>query len=402
MNIQFLNKKKSGGGENNITPNIFMQEAEPDTKEGIWFKADKPVDHIIMDTNIIESGNWDTINKYPDLPFNFGYYPKACTVDNIIYLFDKNNKTGYKFNTDSKTLVEITDDISSFESKLEYCDFCVVNKDIYVLYKEYNSYNFIYKYNTETGTCTAVYSKDSSWSNYSHYAAAVGTNIFIFDYYGNVFKFDTVNNTLTKLDVTSPMSKINYFTGISVSEYVYLFGGYDNNGSHNYAYKFNTVTNEFAKLTDMPYGGYKLGITNIGNDIYLFGLNTASTAGTDVYAYNIVNDTYIKLESASSSLNSSYAANVNDDKIYIFGGSSPTKIHVYVLNNKDYANNSVVVWGGNNKYMTQLYTNPNIEGRVLYGFYKAYYYTTENKLDGSIPLYYGDGEKWIKISGNEE
>ena len=92
-----------------------------------------------------------------------------------------------------------------------------------------------------------------------------------------------------------------------------------------------------------------------------------------------------------------------DNKLYFLGGDNYTnKVSVYVLNNKDYVNSSVVVCGGNNKYMTQLYTNPNIEGRVLYGFYKAYYYTTENKLDGSIPLYYGDGEKWIKISGNEE
>lgn len=385
-----------------IKPNIFMQLTEPVKKEGIWFKSDKQVDHIIMDTNIIEGGNWDTINEYPDIPFAFRNRPLcACTVDNIIYLFDAYKKTGYKFNIENKTFSEITDDISSFINKLEYCNLCAVNKDIYVLYRENNSYNFIYKYNTETGTCTTVYSASSGWSHYYNYAVTVGTNIFIFDYYGNVFKFDTINNRLTKLDVIFPISKMNYFTGISIDEYIYMFGGYDNSGSHNYAYKFNTVTNESTKLTDMPYGGYSLGITNIGNDIYLFGVNTASTVSTDIYTYNILNDTYTKLESASSNLTESYAVNVNNDKIYLFGGSLTTKIRVYVLNNKEYDNNSIIVWSGNNKYMTQLYTSDNIVGRLLFGFYKAYYYTTENKLDASLPLYYGNGKEWVKISGGE-
>ena len=160
-----------------------MQETEPVKKEGIWFKPNKPVDHIIMDTNIIEGGNWDTINEYPNTPFAFHNKPvNACTIDNIIYLFDKNKKTGYKFNIDSKTFSEITDDLSSFITVLEYCNFCAVNKNIYVLRKERNSYNMIYKSDTETGTCTTVYSKDSGWSNYYHDVVAVGTNIFIFDY----------------------------------------------------------------------------------------------------------------------------------------------------------------------------------------------------------------------------
>lgn len=381
-----------------IKPNIFMQETEPVKKEGIWFKSNKPVDHIIMDTNIIEGGNWDTINEYPDIPFNFSGQLHACTIDNIIYLFDEYSKKAYKFDTDSKTFTEITDDLSSFITVLEYCNFCAVNKNIYVLRKERNSYNIIYKYDTETGTCTTVYSKNSGWSYYYHDVVAVGTNIFIFDYYENVYKFDTINNTLTKLNATNPITKPDQFKCISIDEYIYIFGGYDS-GICTYAYKFNTVTNEFTKLTDMPYGGYNLGITNIGNDIYLFGLNNT---GKDVYKYNIIDNTYTSVGEVSDIINSSYAVNINDSKIFVLGGTNTSrKIRVYVLNNKDYDNNSIIVWSGNNKYMTQLYTSDNIVGRLLFGFYKAYYYTTANKLDASLPLYYGNGKEWIKISGGE-
>ena len=142
-----------------------------------------------------------------------------------------------------------------------------------------------------------------------------------------------------------------------------------------------------------------LGITSAGNNIYLFGLNNS---GKDVYKYNIIDNTYTSVGEVSDIINYSYAVNINDNKIFVLGGTNTsTKVRVYVLNNKDYDNNSIIVWSGNNKYMTQLYTSDNIVGRLLFGFYKAYYYTTANKLDASLPLYYGNGKEWIKISGGE-
>lgn len=380
-----------------IKPNIFMQLTEPVKKEGIWFKSDKQVDHIIMDTNIIESGNWDTINEYPDLPLNINSYSKVCTIDNIIYLFDGRDKKAYTFNTNDLSCTEITDVTLPFISLTEDCQFCAVDKCIYVLYKAYNSYNTIYKFDTEARTCSTVYSVSYAWYM-NCYIAAIDTNIFIFDSKGAICKFNTINNTLTKLDVTNPITEQSYSKCISIDEYIYIFGGYANGDSYTYAYKFNTATNEFTKLTDMPYGGYELGITNIGNDIYLFGLNNIL-----VYKYNIVDNTYTSVSEVSDMINYSYAVNISDSKIFILGGSNTSrKIRVYVLNNKEYDNNSIIVWGGNNKYMTQLYTSDNIVGRLLFGFYKAYYYTTENKLDASLPLYYGNGKEWIKISGGEE
>lgn len=404
QNNELLNQIKTtidnlpSAGSADIKPNIFMQLTEPVKKEGIWFKSDKQVDHIIMDTNIIESGNWDTINEYPDLPFGIGSNGKACTIDNIIYLFDGKDKKAYTFNTNDLSCTEITDVTLPFISLTEDCQFCAVDKCIYVLYKAYNSYNTIYKFDTEARTCSTVYSVSSAWYM-NCYITVIDTNIFIFDYLSAIHKFDTIKNKYTKLDVTNPITKQSYLKCISIDEYIYIFGGYDNSSSYTNAYKFNTVTNEFTKLTDMPYGGYELGITNIGNDIYLFGLNNTATL---VYKYNIVDNTYTSVSEVSDMINYSYAVNISDSKIFILGGSNTSrKIRVYVLNNKEYDNNSIIVWGGNNKYMTQLYTSDNIVGRLLFGFYKAYYYTTENKLDASLPLYYGNGEEWIKISGDE-
>lgn len=380
-----------------IKPNIFMQETEPVKKEGIWFKSNKPVDHIIMDTNIIEGGNWDTINEYPDLPYNFGYYCKACTIDNIIYLFDEANKKVYKFDTNDLSCTEITDVDFDFKDIISGCYFCAVNKYIYAIYTSRYGDTSVYQFDTVNNTCKRVFSETTNILSYSsEYISAVGTDIYIFDANSKICKFDTLTNKLTLLNTANIKGDCYNVCCTTIGTDIFIFGGYTSSQRQK-AYKFDTTSNEYIELADMPYGGYSLGITSVGNDIYLFGLND-----TLIYKYNIVDNTYTSVGEVSDMINSSYAVNINDNKIFVLGGTNTSrKIRVYVLNNKDYDNNSIIVWSGNNKYMTQLYTSDNIVGRLLFGFYKAYYYTTANKLDASLPLYYGNGKEWIKISGGE-
>lgn len=385
MNIQFLNRGKSGE-ENNITPNIFMQEAEPETKEGIWLKANKPVDKIIFDKNIVEGGNWDTINEYPDLPINIREGVSYCRVGDYIYLFN----SGLKYNIKTNTTESITT-ISSYASRP--ITPVAVGNYIY-LFCDSNMYTGgyqAYKYDTEKDTYTSISSLNISIHNSSYNSFACGKYIYIIGYQSPIYKYDTEKYTYTTIEISNSFSIGKVCA--AVNDDVYIF----NNDKK--VYKWNTTTNEFTSLNDAPQS-FRLGESLvIGNNIYITG---GYESKTTLYQYNIVEDTYTKLNDIPRDFYKGILA-YEDNKLYFLGGDNYTnKVSVYVLNNKDYVNSSVVVCGGNNKYMTQLYTNPNIEGRVLYGFYKAYYYTTENKLDGSIPLYYGDGEKWIKISGNEE
>lgn len=385
MNIQFLNRGKSGE-ENNITPNIFMQEAEPETKEGIWLKANKPVDKIIFDKNIVEGGNWDTINEYPDLPINIREGVSYCRVGDYIYLFN----SGLKYNIKTNTTESITT-ISSYASRP--ITPVAVGNYIY-LFCDSNMYTGdyqAYKYDTEKDTYTSISSLNISIHNSSYNSFACGKYIYIIGYQSPIYKYDTEKYTYTTIEISNSFSIGKVCA--AVNDDVYIF----NNDKK--VYKWNTTTNEFTSLNDAPQS-FGLGESLvIGNNIYITG---GYESKTTLYQYNIVEDTYTKLNDIPRDFYKGILA-YEDNKLYFLGGDNYTnKVSVYVLNNKDYVNSSVVVCGGNNKYMTQLYTNPNIEGRVLYGFYKAYYYTTENKLDGSIPLYYGDGEKWIKISGNEE
>lgn len=377
-----------------IKPNIFMQETEPVKKEGIWFKSDKPVDHIIMDTNIIEGGNWDTINEYPDLPVNANAYDnKVANVGTNIFIFSGNSAAAYKYDTLTNTFTKIT-----FKDRVsDMSNLCVIDNYIYMFKAETIYGNrAAYKYDTITDTYTTLSAPPIDVSS-SGNAIAVGDKIYLFTSRG-IYVYNILTDSYSKLE-TSNIITYSYVAGISIGSDIYFFGGYSNSTSYKTAYKFDTQTNEFTQLTDMPYKGYGMSITSVGDNIYLFGLNTDKLS---ICIYNIADNSYTELESSPYYLGYTYAVNINDNKIFILGGAnSPRKIRVYVLNNKDYDNNSIIVWSGNNKYMTQLYTSDNIVGRLLFGFYKAYYYTTANKLDASLPLYYGNGKEWIKISGGE-
>ena len=366
-----------------IKPNIFMQETEPVKKEGIWFKSNKPVDHIIMDTNIIEGGNWDTINEYPDLPMGIGEGVSHCRVGDYIYLFN----AGLKYNTKTNT----TESINTLTSYI-YRPFTTVAIEKYIyLFSDSNMYTGIrqaYKYDTEKDTYTPISNLDRDI--YNDYAFAYGKYIYIISYSSPILKYDTEKETYTRIVISNSFS-IGKVCAV-VNDDVYIF----NNDKK--VYKWNITTNEFTSLNDAPQS-FRFGESLVlGNNIYITG---GYESRTTLYQYNIVEDTYTKLNDIPRDFYKGILA-YKDDKLYFLGGDNYTKkVSVYVLNNKDYDNNSIIVWSGNNKYMTQLYTSDNIVGRLLFGFYKAYYYTTANKLDASLPLYYGNGKEWIKISGGE-
>ena len=69
-----------------------------------------------------------------------------------------------------------------------------------------------------------------------------------------------------------------------------MFGGDDTN--HNLAYKYNTLTNTYTQLADIPYKYYRSSIVAEGGSIYLFG---GEDNLTEKYKYNTITNKYIKL-----------------------------------------------------------------------------------------------------------
>ena len=155
---------------------------------------------------------------------------------------------------------------------------------------------------------------------------SIGTDIFIAGgmtynnvYKNTMYKYDTLTNTYTKL-TNLPYSAY----GISIISYetdIYIFGG-RNNGStcYNYAYKYDTLSDIYTKLTNMPASIGQTGIARVGTNIYIIGgsINGGGQVSS-VYKYDILTDTYTTLEPLPIIRNCPAVCTLDTD-IYIFCG----------------------------------------------------------------------------------
>lgn len=158
-----------------------------------------------------------------------------------------------------------------------------------------------------------------------------------------------------------------------------------------------------GKYRNIPYNFYCGSAVAIGTDIYLFG-SYESTYQKTAYKYNTLTDTYTQLADIPYSFLGSVAVTVAD-KIFLLGGRSyPTKIQCYETATKTYENNTAVIVQGiyySSSYLVKLL---NVEGSLVsenqylkYAFKKALFYDETDGLQDTLPVYYGNGTKWTQI-----
>lgn len=391
MEISFLKTK----GGSSIAPNVFLQQNEPETKEGIWLQDDTlTFDNIAFDTDISGEENWDIRNDYAIMPGSMSYHP-APIIGNDIYLFGiGGNKPSYKYNIINDSYTKISDYPYSYGTSGSAI--VSIGTDIYILGGGYAGLLSNYKYDTLKDIYTQLSNIPYTFLN--NVAATVGTNIYLFGSYNNpsntTYKYDTLTGTYTKL--TNLPYNLKNGAGVTIGTDIYLFGSSETD-YYTIAYKYNTVTDTYTKLTDIPdifYGGSAVAV---GNNIYLFGGNHSENYYTMAYKYNIISDTYTKLDDIPKNFYSGAATNYNDEKIYLFGCDGGTKVQVFLIKTKTYEDNSILISQGVGDYATQLVSIPRTTGRMLHHFHDAWHYTQANGLSKTIPTYYGNGTEWIKF-----
>lgn len=146
---------------------------------------------------------------------------------------------------------------------------------------------------------------------------AVGTDIYMFGSSTNseqkyAYKYDTLTNTYTRLS-DIPI-KFNMSSVAAVGTDIYLFGG--NNSPYNYTYKYDTLTDAYTKVANGPGSLGATAAVAIGTNIFLTGGQFYS----NVYKYDTLANTYTRVGSVSFSTGKSGVAAVGTD-LYIFGGT---------------------------------------------------------------------------------
>ena len=213
----------------------------------------------------------------------------------------------------------------------------------------------------------------------------------------NNYKYNTLTDTYTQLtDIPYDFSN---GTAVVIGTDIYLFGSYDNNsGSLDNVtknYKYNTLTDTYTQLTNIPYAFYGGSAVAIGTDIYLFG-SASSGDYRKAYKYNTLTDTYTQLTNIPYDFYGGVAVSINSiEEIYLLGSSlNVNKIGIFELKSIEYEDNQIVITQGTPTYLTKILPN---NSNLTYYFNDAWIYTDQDGLIQNIPTYYGDGTSWIKF-----
>ena len=167
------------------------------------------------------------------------------------------------------------------------------------------------------------------YSFYNGALVVIGTDIYLLGSEPNnqnAYKYDTLTDTYTKL-TNIPYSFYNG-AAVVVDTDIYIFGGSGNNQN---AYKYDTLTDTYTKLTNIPYNFYYGSAAVVGIDIYLFG---GDGNNQSAYKYDTLTDTYTKLTNIPYNFSQGAVVAINTD-IYLFrsGVSSVATYKYNVLTN---------------------------------------------------------------------
>lgn len=184
----------------------------------------------------------------------------------------------------------------------------------------------IIKFDSETKTSEVLEALFSVSALNQATGQLIGTDVYIFDgvYSRNIFKFDTITETITTLGTQMPFKSTNAHSGL-VNQTIYVLGGGSSDDNY-YGFKFDITTETVTKLgTKAPtnLSSQQCYSALIGTNIYIFGANSRH-----IYIFDTVSETYTTLSTVIPSKCGEYAQGgvVKGTFAYLFGGQWSDKI----------------------------------------------------------------------------
>ena len=364
----------------------------------------KTAEHYISDDEVFTSIGWASTDTTRSIPYTANQ-ASSVSIGDYIYLLSTsstNYYNNYKYNTKTKEWTKLSDlPIRFYGSQAT-----VVGTDIYLFgsYSDSSSYNKVYKYDTLTDTYTQLADAPSDYK----YGIAIYKDGFIYllsSYGRNCYKYNISTEVYTSL-LSYPAVDTNPKPNqvAIVGNYIYVFSSAHDAAQRNAkdAYRYDILENTWTKLSNTPNYIIWSCVASLGSNIYIFGGGDTyyQSYPSYTYKYDTENDTYTRLDNVPyGSYMQGTAVAVNND-IYLLGGNSSngTVNRKFHATSKSYETDNTVVMASGNTYRTKLFeTNFEEDYQPLYGFADTYFYTEQDGLDGSMPVYYGDGTHWINI-----
>ena len=388
---------ESGGG---IGLNIFTQETEPETKDGVWIKTANLYESVEISSktyqNTISEGIYDGWIEKSTLPYEFS---NSCAVNYNGEIHILGNKTGstnhYKFDGSTWTKV----------STLPYA-FCVGSAVVY------NNEIHILGGGVGNNNTHSHYKFDgSSWAKVSSILPYIFNNGSAVVYNNEIHILGGTNGRTNHYKFNgSSWTKVstlprNFYNGSAVvyNNEIHILGGYNAKNKHNV---FNGTS--WASDKNLP-GDYEYGdvygdaAVVYDNAIHILGGKYSSTS---TYDYKFDGSSWTKVSTLPYGFNNGSAV-VYNNEIHILGGDystdTPTKHYATHTVPNNYSGTKIAIYQNPSNaagvYATNFISGVPITGennKFPSGFDDVYYIDDSGNVEES-PTYYGDGTQWIKL-----
>lgn len=392
------NKVLSSGGS---SLNVFTQEEEPETKEGLWLQTNVQYDNVSI-SPIPTHTIW---NSRPTMPFNY-MNGVGAIVGDYLYLFGGDYSSStlnhvYKYNLKNDTYTQL----SNMPFKTAYCPGIAIGTDIYI-FGSYNSTLF-YKFDTTTETYTNLanlpaYLSGSVVANVGDYIYVTGGEKLI----TKMYKYSISNNTWTRLSDAPYQLMTTSMFAYGTDIYMVSSAVYSSSGSYAIPnnYVFDTITETFRMLPSSSPEGFRVTKTHVkDNFVYLIGGGGTGQPRTFKYFPNT--DTYVKC----GYLTKGYASTpvvYGNELLSVSGSYKPKELTSSSIEEVEHITdgNTVIIDMINNPIESNVgFKLINAPSALLTNvpfftyFADVLYKVGEEYID--VPVYYGDGTQWIKVKG---
>lgn len=390
----------STGGSSGAELNIHYGDTAPEDTSKLWVKTAEP----------------ESVEISPDFGYGevvqttgvkSGFPTSTVTCEDGDYLYVVVSKTVKKYN--KKTLEFISDvatlSTNSVQSILiyqgilyfiighfedgQYADYFGVKLHSYDLKTNIE--------NTLTGLLhhdgghiklynNKIYIIGGGYNYYPHNGGSTGY------YNGDAISiYDISLKTIEKIPFSYSYQKNN---SVIIGNRAFVFGGYNNSNSSTVYNTISCVNLDTKTVTKcnavLPIATYDMGVSNLGNYIYLSGGNKTSQA---VYRYDTINDTIEQLNVTLEHPRYACATFFNDTELYLLGSNAivdKLQIDVPLSNTKlkiisDWLNNQFAVVN-------------NSSAKVMIGVNKAFKGDENNKAK-EVTAYVFDGVNWHNLNG---
>ena len=354
------------GGSSGIALNVFTQENEPETKEGVWVQTANPYQSVVVGEKVYYNNPIEVIKWTDTSPILGAALIQPVVYNNLIYIFSTNRL--YTYNGVTKE--QLTVSVPSGNYYPDYSSSVVYNNKIYLMgsggvsnANNYYTFDGSLWSDAQTLPYPLIHGSAVVYNNEIHIMGASYT-----DYMTKHYAF---NGTSWREVSTLPYDFHAMYNAVVYNNEIHLIGnGYDGldgrfqRDLYKKHYAFNGTS--WREVSTLPYDYINVLSIVYNNNIYLIS--------TSAYDYDSNYDGYhssvssIVLQDTSTSLG---------NKIAIYQNPSNTS--------GSYATNffsGISISGENNKFPS--------------GFDDIFYIDESGNVE-TAPTYYGDGSQWVKL-----